>query len=245
MSRRARRVVIFLPAVAVLAILLFSAFVGLPEFGHYKGPYGFVLNRVAIPERHTTNVVNATVYDYRALDTLGEEFILFTAATGVMLLLRRPGRKQRSGVVIENDAMRVVGTFMVGAAVLVGFWIIAFGFVTPGGGFQGGVMLASAMLLVYVCASYRAWKDVANDHWIDPIGGLGAAAYVVIGLSALISGLPFLANLLGPGTAGTLLSGGTAPFLSWAASLEVAAAFLLLFAEFLDEYIEPLAGGGE
>ena len=65
---------------------------GLPRFGHYRGPYGDVLNAQAPHERHVANVVTAINYDYRGLDTLGEEFILFTAVSGVTLLLRAEAR---------------------------------------------------------------------------------------------------------------------------------------------------------
>ena len=61
----------------------------LPPWGFYRGPYGDVIAHLAVYERHATDAVNAINYDYRGFDTLGEEFILFTAVLGVMLLLRR------------------------------------------------------------------------------------------------------------------------------------------------------------
>lgn len=42
----------------------------------------------------SNNVVASVVFDYRGLDTLGEATILFTAVTGVLLLLRRLKRKE-------------------------------------------------------------------------------------------------------------------------------------------------------
>ena len=242
--RRRVRIALFVPAAAVLGFLLFWASAGLPDFGHYRGPYGFVLNRVAVPERHTANVVNATVYDYRGVDTLGEEFILFAAATGVMLLLRRERATGREGGDdVRSDLIRVVGGMLVGGCLLVGLWLVTFGFVTPGGAFQGAVLLGGSLLLVYLVSSYRAWSGLAEPRAVDPFGAVGAGGFVVIGLAALVSGLPFLANLLGPGTTGTILSGGSAPFVSWAAALEVSAAFLVIFAEFLEEYVVPLTRG--
>jgi multicomponent Na+:H+ antiporter subunit B len=237
------RLVVFVPALALFGFLLFWSFAGLPDFGSYRGPYGFVLNRVAVPERHMDNVVNATVYDYRGFDTLGEEFILFAAAGGVVLLLRGERRQPAEGESVRSDLLRVGGPVAVGIAFLVGLWIVAFGFITPGGGFQGGVVLASSLVLVYLVSSYRVWSGIGNERILDPVEAVGAGGYVVVGLAALVSGLPFLTNLLGPGTAGTLLSGGSAPFVSWAAAIEVTAAFLVLFTEFLDEYIVPLGGG--
>lgn len=242
MSRRVR-IAMFLPSVALLAALLTWSLVAIPRFGHYRGPYGFVLNRVVLPERHMTNVVTATVFDYRGFDTMGEEFILFIAVTGVVLLLREQDRDESSDSEDEigSDAVRVGGSLAVGVCLLVALWLIAFGFVTPGGGFQGGVALASSLVLVFLVASHKAWSGIASEEVLDPFEGVGAGGYVVVGLAALIGGMAFLTNLLGPGTPGTLYSGGSAPFVNWAAGTEVAAAFLILFMEFIEAYVVPLA----
>jgi multicomponent Na+:H+ antiporter subunit B len=242
-SRRIR-IAIFAPALGIVAVLLTWSLVAIPHFGDYRGPYGFVLNRVVTPERHMTNTVTATVFDYRGFDTMGEEFILFIAVMGVVLLLREEKREHSGGVGDEvgSDAVRIGGSLAVGVCVLVALWLIAFGFVTPGGGFQGGVALASSVLLVFLVSSYKAWSGVWSEQVLDPFEGVGAGGYVVIGLAALIGGLPFLTNFFGPGVPGTLFSGGSAVFVNWSAGIEVAAANLILFGEFLEAYVVPLAG---
>jgi len=244
---RRLRIALLAPSLAGFAALVVWALAGLPDFGNYVGPYGYLLNKVVLPERHMTNVVTAVVFDYRGFDTMGEEFILFASVTGVVLLLRR-GRRDEGEAPDDdtgNDLIRVVGTLAVAASILVGLWLISFGFVTPGGGFQGGVIVASGGVLLYLVSNYRAWKAIGSSERLDPFEGLGAGGYVVVGLIALISGAPFLTNKLGPGVPGTLWSGGSAPFVNWAAGIEVAAALLLLFVEFLDEYIVPLGPGSE
>ena len=82
------RLTVFLLAGLVLGGLFVWGFGGLPSFGHYRGVYGSVLNRVSVPERHVTDVVTAVNFDYRGFDTLGEEFIFFAAVLGVVLILR-------------------------------------------------------------------------------------------------------------------------------------------------------------
>jgi multisubunit Na+/H+ antiporter MnhB subunit len=47
-------------------------------------------------ETGSNNVVAAVLFDYRGLDTLGEATILFTAVTGVLLLLRASRRKKET-----------------------------------------------------------------------------------------------------------------------------------------------------
>lgn len=188
------------------------------------------------------NVVNAATYDIRGFDTMGEEFILFAAVVGVVLLLRDE-KDPHVEDVVRSGLVRVGGTLSIGLAVLVGLWIVAFGFVTPGGGFQGGVALASAVVMLFVAVGYRAWASFGNETVLDPLEGLGAGGFVVVGLAALASGLPFLTNLWGPGIVGTLWSGGSAPLVNWAAGIEVCAAMLVLYTEFLEAHVVPSIRG--
>jgi multicomponent Na+:H+ antiporter subunit B len=243
LSRRLR-IAFFTPALLMLGVLLGLAFAKLPRFGDYRGPYGFVLNRLALPERHTTNVVAATVFDFRGFDTLGEEFILFASVIGVVLLLRRE-REEAPDRTVGSDAVRVVGALAVGGTILVGLWLVAFGYVTPGGGFQGGVIVAAGVVLLFFVASHRAVEPFTREAVLDPLEGLGVGAYLAVGLAALASGLPFLRNLFGPGVPGTLQSGGSIPLLNWASGVEVAAANLLLFSTFLEEYVVRLPRRGD
>jgi multicomponent Na+:H+ antiporter subunit B len=124
--------------------------------------------------------------------------------------------------------------------VLLGLWLAAFGYVTPGGGFQGGVVLAGGLVLLWAAGSYSSYRSVSPQALMDFAGGVGAGGYVVIGLAAVVVGEPFLHNLLGPGQSGTLFSGGSIAFLNWAAAIEVASANVLLFHEFFEEYVFAL-----
>jgi multicomponent Na+:H+ antiporter subunit B len=245
MTRRVR-FVLFLPALAGFGALLVWAYTGIPSFGDYQGPYGFVLQRISVPLRHMDNVVNATTYDIRGIDTMGEEFILFAAVVGVVLLLREEeGRSRDVEDDIGSDVVRTFGTLAIGATILVGLWLVANGFVTPGGGFQGGVAISSGALLLYLVAGYGEWTIFGRESILDPIKAIGGGGYVAIGLAALIGGMPFLTNFFGGGNLGTVWSGGSAGFVNWAAGIEVAAANVLLFSEFLEAYLVPIAKGSE
>src|SRR5919199_6070113 len=159
MTRRRVRMALFAPAVLGLAALLFWGIAGLPHFGHYRGPYGNVINNVAYKQRHTSNAVAAPVFDYRGLDTMGEELILFTAVVGVALLLRHVREEELAPPEdpVESDGVRLLGILAVGPVVVLGLFVVAFGYVTPGGGFQGGVVLAAGAVPLYLAGSYRAW----------------------------------------------------------------------------------------
>jgi multicomponent Na+:H+ antiporter subunit B len=242
MSRRTRTLVLG-PALLGLGALFAWAIAGLPAFGDYQGPYGFVLNRIVVPLRHTTNVVMGTNFDVRAIDTMGEEFILYASVVGVTLLLRDETRSQeaeRRTRRFGNDTVRLVGVVMVGGGLLVGLWLMAFGYITPGGGFQGGVVAAGAIVLLYLVGNHRDYRPFRDEHFLDPFEAIGAGGYVIVGVAALASGTAFLTNLFGLGTPGMLRSGGSIAILNWASAIAVTVAMLLLFAEFLETYVAPL-----
>jgi multicomponent Na+:H+ antiporter subunit B len=242
-TRRAIRALVALPAVGCVGALFAWGASGLAPFGHFHGFYGQLLNAVALPQRHTSNTVTAIVFDYRGFDTMGEELILFAAVVGVVLLLREGGTPPHPNMArdeVRSDALRFFGVVGAGAAVLVGVWLAAFGLVTPGGGFQGGVAIASGVVVLFLSVGYRSWRRLTNEEALDPLEGTGAAAFVALGLATLIAGAPFLHNFLGLGKAGTLASGGSLSLLNWAVALEVAAANVVLYAEFLQQYVAVL-----
>src|SRR6516165_10985188 len=95
----AQRRGIFLVGAAGLVAFFLWGLLGLPGFGRYPGPYGFVINRIALGQTNATGTVSAVNFDYRGFDTVGEEFILFAAAAGVSTVLRRlRGERERSAV---------------------------------------------------------------------------------------------------------------------------------------------------
>ncbi len=242
MTRRLR-LALLVPSLLGLGALFAWSITGLPRFGDYRGPYGYVLNQIVVPLRHSTNVVMGTTFDVRGVDTMGEEFILYAAVLGVTLLLRDEaggGRVERRTRRLRSDAVRLVGVVLIGGGLLVGLWLVAFGYITPGGGFPGGVVLAGAILVLYLIGSHRDYRPFRNEHVLDPLEGIGAGGYVVTGLAALVSGMPFLTNLFGYGQTGTLASAGSIGILNGAAGIAVTVALLLLFAEFLQTYVVPL-----
>jgi multicomponent Na+:H+ antiporter subunit B len=101
--------------------------------------------------------------------------------------------------------------------------------------------VASGAALLYFAFTMRSFRPFANEELMDPLEATGAGGFVIIGLAALVSGMEFLHNLFGPGTTGTLRSGGSIALVNWAVGLEVAAALLTLYSLFLREYVVPLA----
>ena len=244
MSRPVRLGMFALAGAGMAAVLLLG-FTGLPSFGDAHELSGALLNRTEDKLRHATDIVTALNFDIRAYDTLGEEFILFASVTGVALLLRQlrgeeeharpaPGIEEHA-FAGASDGMKLVSLVLIPVVVAFGFYLVFHGQLTPGGGFQGGVVLAAGPIAILLAGRYLSMKAVAPKVLLESGDAIGAASYVLIGLGGLIFVRIYLANPLPLGTAGHLLSAGMMPLNSIAVGLEVAGAFLLTWTEFLDQ----------
>jgi multicomponent Na+:H+ antiporter subunit B len=237
------RLILFLAGAAVLLPLLVWGMLGLPDFGHYPGPYGDILTAIATAERHVLNVVTAINFDYRGFDTLGEEFILFTAITGVSVILRTEGELEsyrwpgepepRRGIMAyPSDAVQLVAPGFAMMTLVYGAYTILTGHLGLGGGFQGGVLVSAAWLIFCFALGSRIFSKLGSQFALELLEAAGAAAYGLVGLTAMLYGQAFLTNIFPLGQTGSLFSSGTIMVIDVAVGLEVAAGFILLIVEF-------------
>jgi multicomponent Na+:H+ antiporter subunit B len=236
---------VFLAGMAGLAAFYLWGLNGLPGFGNYPGPYGDIINRIAVGQTKATGVVSAVNFEYRGFDTVGEEFILFVAATGVSLVLRhlrgerdRPARDEAldRDVPATSDAIRMACLVMTGPTVVMGWYLASHAQTSPSGGFQGGVVLATAFLLIYLAGEFLIFKRFSPVDITEAAEALGAGGFAAIGVSAVAMGLPYLKNFLPLGTTpGAVSSSGTIALISFCVGVEVAAAFVLIVSELLEQ----------
>lgn len=244
-----RRLLLFAAGAIGAAFIYCAGIRNLPSSGAYRGPYGDVIAGLAVYERHATDTVNAITYDYRGFDTLGEEFILFSAVTGVMLLLRPDnGKKKPAGHnpessgdrAVLSETVQIFTTAVFGFSVLFGIYVGTHGQLTPGGGFQGGVIVAAAPMLLYIAENTDAFRRILSHPLTELIEAAGAAAYAAVGFIALIVGAPFLTNVLPLGQTGDVFSSGTIAVISTCVGFEVSAAFMLVIYEYLRETLSRI-----
>jgi multicomponent Na+:H+ antiporter subunit B len=114
-------------------------------------------------------------------------------------------------------------------------YVVFPGQLTPGGGFQGGVVLAAGPVAILLAGRYLSMKGVAPKLLNELAHAGGAASYALIGLGGLIFAGVYLKNPMPLGIPGHLLSSGMMPLNSIAVGLEVTGAFLLTWTEFLDQ----------
>ncbi len=236
----------FIVIAAAFCFFMFRAIQGLNDFGEYKGVYGLTLNKIAVSGREALNVVSTVAFDYRAVDTMGEEFLLFASIAGISLLLRKrefevqdipeeemPGREAPE----TSDAVTVFGLMSAGLIFLFGLYMVFHAHLSPGGGFQGGVIISSAVLLIYLASDYEKFDSVVSFHKMEIIETVGLSGFLLTGIYALFQGNNFLYNFLPYGSRGAYLSGGIILLLNFFVGLAVSGGIILLANEFLAQTI--------
>ena len=233
MTRRLRWWVLGL-GLAGTAVAVLLAVLDLPSFGTAFHPYRDAA--VAAAVRHgTANVVASVTFDQRGLDTLVEETIFFGSVVAVAVLLRPSDQehlRREAGSRTPLEATRLLGYVLLPLTLVVGLDMVAHGHLTPGGGFQGGIMLATGLHLLYVAGRYRSLEQLRPVPLFEVGEAAGAAAFAAIGLAGLAVGGSFLALVLPTGTFGQLLSAGSVPLLNVAVGVAVGSGGVVLLAQF-------------
>ncbi|MBF0133034.1 MAG: sodium:proton antiporter [Magnetococcales bacterium] len=183
------------------------------------------------------NIVAAVIVTYRGLDTLGEVTVLFlTAAILVMVLYRDHGigiNKIPNRFLPPTGEMLGTGSrLLVPLILLMGVYLFANGHLTPGGGFQGGAIIASAVLLLLLTNPNQTF-NLQLFSLTESISGIG---FVVIGVLGMFFAGGFLDNRIFPiGQLGELFSAGAIPVIYTLIGLKVGAEFSSILVHLSEE----------
>lgn len=179
-------------------------------------------------ESGAANIVTAVVADYRVLDTLGEVLVLFTAATGVGLLMpkRRRSAVPREASVIVRTAVPAITFF----ALITGAYIVLHGHLSPGGGFSGGAVVASAFILRFLAGQRPRQRGKESLAAVESGAGL---ALLGVGLAGLFVSGSFFESFLPQGRLGEFASAGILVIVYTLIGIKVAAELAALSAEFV------------
>lgn len=169
-------------------------------------------------ELKVANSVTAIVVNFRGFDTLGEVSVLFLAATGLAsILYRKEDEDEEENIhhvshrlnLPSSSLIRTGAKILFPLILLLGIYVFVHGHLTPGGGFQGGAIIATGFLLMLV--SYKGFSTNHNVMiWLESIAGLG---FVSVGLYGLFTYGSFLQNTGWTGNLNDLVSGGFIPLI--------------------------------
>ncbi|MBG31040.1 MAG: hypothetical protein CMI31_13735 [Opitutae bacterium] len=146
------------------------------------------------------NMVTAVLADYRGFDTMFETVVVFIAGIAIIGILKITGeaagnspRKRVDEVAAEPDLI-VTNTvrLLVPVIQLFAFYVLAHGHVSPGGGFQGGVIMGASFILVALAWDLPKAMDRLSVDRAMTLAGVGILIYAGIGLLSMFLGGEFL-----------------------------------------------------
>ena len=230
-------IVAVISCAALIAMLLFL--VGnLPRYGEENERTVEVVTRYVekgLEETGAVNIVAGMILDYRAFDTLGESHVLFTALICVMILLRQDRRNMTSKVdsyaSLRNDEyfdpsgdiiMRSVGMLLGSCIFLYGFYILMNGQNSPGGGFSGGAVMGSGLIIFSAAFGMKSVDRYFSFKLFSGLTFTALAFYSFAKGYVFFTGANGLENHIPKGEPGALLSGGLILPLDIAVGLVVA-----------------------
>ena len=116
--------------------------------------------------------------------------------------------------------------------IVFGIYIILFGHLTPGGGFAGGVILASSYILLMLAFGRKMVEENLSLKAASKLDCVGALLFAAIAIAGLFFGGSFFVNFLHqtylPGKPLGLISAGTIPLSNIAIGLKVGASLFLV-----------------
>ncbi|MBB3541407.1 MULTISPECIES: hydrogen gas-evolving membrane-bound hydrogenase subunit E [unclassified Rhizobium] len=183
------------------------------------------------------NVVTGILITFRGFDTLGEVAVLFMVAASVGLLLtgeaggKAPSRDSASHIIGRgpSELVRNGAEVVLPLIFLFGAYVIMNGHLSAGGGFQGGAVVASGVMLLML-----AYPSGSINHgFLSTTESLAGVFYVLIGIVGIAFGSGFLdSHILPRGNFGTLISAGAIPLISALLGIKVGAELSVIIDRF-------------
>ena len=183
-------------ACAAVGYLLFIGISDLPDWGNPKSPVNAVVSSYYVQEAYNDtkvpNLVTAVLADYRGFDTMFETCVVFIAMLGIFALLKKDDDSDYNIPKQDDLIVRVSARFMVPFIQLFGLYVIAHGHYSPGGGFQGGVILGTSLILLAMAYKMSSVKKFLSIKSMLSLGALGVLIYAGWGLLPVFTGSNFL-----------------------------------------------------
>jgi len=185
--------------------LLFYASSDFPAWGdpqapaaNHVSPY-YLLHTLA--DTDVPNVVTSVLADYRGFDTMFETSVILTAGLAVLIVLRlggsrqaRPVRKLAGPIVkgYDDTIIRFISRAMTPFLQLFALYVLAHGHHSPGGGFQGGVILGATFILLAISYDLQLVVQTFTEKSALILANIGLLIYSGTGALCLLLGHNFL-----------------------------------------------------
>ncbi|MDA3809456.1 MAG: hypothetical protein PF518_03900 [Spirochaetaceae bacterium] len=199
------QIILTLIAVSAVILPIFLSQIPWPSFARDY------LELNGVKESGAQNLVSAIYLGYRAYDTLGETIVLLVAVSGTISIVSHSGISLAKGFNEEplikktnkdlpfsrrTELVDVV-TGKLGPIVLMfGLYVMLFGHLTPGGGFQGGVVIASGIVFIALGSKTESSTPLQEAGVLAKIEAAGFLSLILASLAGIPGGFGYFGNPL-------------------------------------------------
>jgi multicomponent Na+:H+ antiporter subunit B len=175
--------------------------------------------KYGVTEGGAENIITAIILNYRGYDTMGEVTVIFSALISVLAVLTREKseliRAPKYAPGDESSVMvRTAVKFFLPFILLFSVYVILMGKYSPGGGFQGGAVIAAGFVVyTIVFGLYEANRRIPAVSRIV-LEGIAPVTFFTGGLVGIFAGLNFLTYTL-PGLSAPFQSTISALIYNW------------------------------
>ncbi len=205
-----------------LIVILLSVVSLLPSFGTDINPANNEVARVYLEQgmqsTGAVNIVTGVILDYRAFDTFGESCVLFIAATCVIIMLRVDTKSDSLSMATDendriyepkNDLMlQKAAKILVPILILYGAYVIINGHLSPGGGFSGGAIIGSGLILYLNAFGFVKTEKFFTSKVYKAITCGSLTFYCLAKSYSFFTGANHIETFISPGTPGNIFSAG-------------------------------------
>lgn len=222
------RRVLAIPAVLLFA-LVFARLVGAYVELDGLRPLATFYVTTGVAELGAPNVVTGILITYRGFDTLGEVAVLFMVAASVGLLLQGGSPREGTAPRAPSEIVTTGANVLLPLIFVFGAYVIVNGHLSAGGGFQGGAIVASAVMLMLVARPGRT----LNVALLSVVESFAGVFYVGLGILGLVLAGGFLDPRFMPkGEFGAFVSAGAIPLISALLGIKVGAELSVIIDRF-------------
>ncbi len=132
-------------------------------------------------------IVNSIVWDFRGLDTLFETIVFYTAIIASIAIYHEYLTETYLDTVELSKIPKTVAILVIGASIAIGLAVAFKGHLTPGGGFQGGAVIAATLFILAATWStyYISKLGISVKHLIV-LRSLGLLGIILLSFYPLV-----------------------------------------------------------
>lgn len=209
----------------ILTVILVITVSYLPPWGGADNPTN---NEVAqryveqgAEETGVLNTVTGMVLQYRAFDTFGETNVLYIATCAVLILLMaghsknggettafEEAERDRNFEPKDDPILQIAARVLVPMLFMFGIYILLNGHLSPGGGFSGGAILGSALILYNSAFGFEKTRKFFNGRIYGIVRVAALGVYAVVIVYYFFTGANDIESIVPLGRLGSILSSG-------------------------------------